>query len=293
VNRPAKLFRGSELPHLLILLALVVGGWSVVAWKVAHPKPPPPPPLVVEQAPSHPPPDGSIEFRGIQDKAPLNPRENPAYRILIDRVRKTPAGQLAAESRTVLFPQLIETPERYRGLPLHVEGVIRRVIAHEVRGSTVFPSGKFYEAWIFTSDSQKFPWLLSFEDAPPGLEVGDKIHQNVRFDGYFFKLMAYIAGDVPRFAPLLVGRFPSTAFQPTQAPAMSISARDAVLWVVLALSLYLLVRLWMTLRRTYGPARPDRPKALPGDRIEPEDLSAWLNQVGDEETADQAEDWRR
>src|SRR5438874_3693328 len=75
----------------------------------------------VAEAPPLPPPDPAPELQGIQDKAPLLPTDNPGYALLWGRVRRTPPAALAAQARRdVVFSQLLETPARYRGLPIHV-----------------------------------------------------------------------------------------------------------------------------------------------------------------------------
>ena len=48
--------------------------------------------------------------------------------------------------------------------------------------------------------------MCVFEDVPEGFPAGGDVSERVVFNGYFLKLMSYQAGDVPRAAPLLIGR---------------------------------------------------------------------------------------
>src|SRR5262249_9458208 len=150
-----------------------------------------PKPTPLAALPPLPPADDSIEFQGIRDLSALEWFENPAYSILLNRVRETPADKLRADSRRdIVFSQLATRPKRYRCVPIHLEGVARRILYQDVKGSKIFPKGRYYEASVFTPDSQPNPYLLVFEDAPPGLASGNDVWEHVAFDGYFFKLMS-------------------------------------------------------------------------------------------------------
>src|SRR5262249_32036977 len=43
-------------------------------------------------------------------------------------------------------------------------------------------------------------------EIPAGLPGGRNLSERITFDGYFLRLLAYDAADVPRYAPWLVGR---------------------------------------------------------------------------------------
>jgi hypothetical protein len=280
-------FKGKEFPRLMFLLAILVIGWPVVLWTM-RPRQPPPPPPVVSTTPPLPPPDDSLEFRGIQDRAALNSRETPAYKLLIERVRKaTPKTLEDVARRDVVFSQLIEDPERYRGLPIHIVGTVRRVLTQEVKDSEVFPSGTFYEAYVFTPDSQSYPYDIVFEKPPADLMVGDNINQRITFNGYFFKLMAYRAADKLRFMPMLVGRSPAAARADATEPSVFEAfferfRRQGTTWVLIALSIYFVIRILFTLRKALRPKTSPlvdqiRGQGLPPDHIEPDALADFLS----------------
>jgi hypothetical protein len=287
LKEPGGFFRGRELSGLLILSGLMVAGWVGAWYWYTHraEKDSAPPRRVAVASDALPPRDDSAELQGITDRAPLNPRENPGYLLLLNRVRSTPPEKLAAEGRTdVVFSQLLESPDRYRGLPIHLEGTALRVLRQPATGSKLFPKGEFFEVYAITPDSQNFPYILVIENAPPELPVGDNVRVHFAFDGYFFKLMAYAAGDTNRFAPLLVGRIRWLDLPRTKPPAPPagglFSGANAWMWAGLAaLFIYMIFRWTYYLRRAFS-ASPRRriPTTAVTEEIEPEALSEWLDE---------------
>jgi hypothetical protein len=290
-SRPGGLFRGSELPRLLILAAVMIAGWALLFGPFrSRPKPvPPSPPVVVEALTPLPPPDPAPEFQGLQDRYPMTARDNAAYATLLDRVRGLSPSELAAMARRdVRFSQVLENPDRYRGLPIHVEGTVRRVLRQDVAGSKLFRSGVYYEAYLFTADSVNFPWFLVFEEPTKGQPIGDEMFWDVTFDGFFLKLLAYHAADTARFAPVLVGRIANRAVGgPSAAPVVGGGGSGLNLrWIalfILVLAVYLVLRAALVLRRR-PTWRPSRGTAGVADTIEPEELSAWLEEKKMDET---------
>ena len=276
-------FRGTELPRLLFLVGLLVVG-SALIFRILSQQPSrtPPPPVSVAQRTPLPPPDDAFELSGVVDREPLNPRENPGYLLLLQRVRETAPAELSRRARRdVLFSQLVTNPARYRGLPIRVEGTLLRVLEQQPLDSKLFPSGRFFEGWTITSDSQGYPWILVFENAPPDLPIGDDLRAFITFEGYFFKLMAYLAGDTTRFAPLLIGRLvaldpettASTPVEPTGFPWWSL--------VLVLLAIYGLFRWFAYVRRLTRPPAPRRYFSAVNDEIDPVQLSEWLNSLSD------------
>lgn len=297
-NSPTSgLFHTSELTRLVVLLAILAFGGALFyssyqkqqqqqnqAQQQRLPKGERP----VAGGPPLPPPAEGLEFTGLLDKTELTPRDNPAYKTLLDWTRATPADRLhRLARRDVLFSQLIELPERYRGIPIHLEGTAKRIMVQETPGSKLFPKGKYFEAYVTTPDSVYNPYILVFEDAPAGMPIGDQLNEAVAFDGYFFKLLAYRAGDTARFAPLLVGRLRWLDERPNAeaAPApVNFAIGPYFGWAVAALIVYLIVRWSYSLLKLLGkPTAPARSGPPVRDAIEPEELSRWL---GDQAKAD-------
>jgi hypothetical protein len=280
---PGGFFRGSELPRLLLLAGLLVAGWIAASvWVTSQPARDAREPAPQVHREPLPPADTSLELEGVVDRVPLSPRENPGYLMLLERARSTPPERLRAEARRdVLFSQLLENPARYRGIPIHVEGTALRVLAQSATGSRLFPEGEFFEAYVVTPDSQSYPMILVFEGAVPGLAVGDDLRVRVSFDGYFFKLMAYRAGDGMRFAPLLVGRM---RWVDAGRPEPEGSGLNA--WWILGIGgvlVFLAARRLAAMRHFFGAKRQLPRSRLPvTDEIEPEALSAWLEEEAED-----------
>jgi hypothetical protein len=277
----ATFFRGSELPRLLFLLAILVGG-MVLLWQYLYYKGNQPEPEPVATVPLPPiEPDRAPEFETVKDKTAIGLRDMAAYRMLLERARETPPAELARKSRRdVLSYQIWERPEHYRGVPIHLLGTVLRVLTYETKLS---PRGRLYEAWMVTSDSQRNPYVCVFEDAPKGFPIGDQLNERVVFNGSFLKLMRYQGGDSLRVSPLLVGRI---GWVPAAAPGGAAS-RKPFLWMAVAVAIMFVITFfrWMTsLRRALSPrSRPQLRYEHPSDQISADELADWVASQPDED----------
>ena len=277
------LFRGSELPRLLVLLAVLAVGAPLTYYQMsrAHRQPARRPTATAAEIPPLPQAERSKVFAAVEDKTQLNWRENAAYAALLTCARETKPETLASESRTdVYYSDLVSRPARHRGIPIHIEGTVRRVCADDEVNKELTPKGRLYEAYVFTSESHNYPYILVFEDAPKKLAAGDDLYERVSFDGYFFKLLLYRDGNRDlRFAPMLVGRL-AMRQSLEEIEAANPSFLSKIPWTavaVVALVVYMLIRAFFSLRRLFLPARAPLPRAsLPNDEIEPEALADWL-----------------
>jgi hypothetical protein len=291
VDRRASLYRGSELPRLLVLLGIVAVGWPAAVFMATRPARQPEPARTVETV-ELPPGESSPEFQAVEDRARLSFRETAAYARLLEQARQAAPAKLAASSaRHVMYSQLWERPQRYRGVPIHVEGWARRVLVHDEMNPALAPGGKIFEAWVFTSESQNNPYVLVFDQPPAGFPVGDKLEERVAFDGYFFKLLAYQAGDVARAAPMLVGRLRWIRSPQTTERDQD---REALWWLfggMSVLTALAFLRWGLYLKRNLlaaGPASEASTRlAKPTEEISPQDLARWLNTSEDEPEAEE------
>ncbi len=253
---------------------------------------------VGEQSPLPPAEDSPI-FEAVQDRAPLQFRENAAYAELLKRSREISLEELADKARTdVLFPDLLARPERYRGIPIRFQGTAILVKPVEDLPPAISPSGRAFEAWVITNDSQKFPYVVVFESAPEGLPAGTGVRAFVVFQGYFLKLLAYQAGDKPRVAPLLIGQlayhpeFSGPANRPGGLGRLNAPGNWLPAVVIGLLAIYLIFRTTQQTRRLLAPTSSSstsrRPiQGTPNDQISPEALSEWLDHAPDESDSDQ------
>jgi hypothetical protein len=272
------MFRGSELPRLLVLVVILAGG-LVFVWQFAYSKNaerPPQPKLVAGDVRAPIKPETSAEFDGVTDKTKVGLRDTAAYVLLLDRARSTKSAELAKKCRLdVFFGHLWEHPKDYRGVPVHLLGTAFRIVQEPSKKSR---SGWLYEAWIVTNDSSPNPYICIFEDAPRDLPLGDKLSERVEFNGYFLKLLAYQAHDKERAAPMLIGRL-----EWTPAPPESGFSGRLVQWMIAAVGTLFVIRFssWMLgLRRSMRGQR-DRSSARtrPTDLITPEELAGYLRTV--------------
>jgi hypothetical protein len=282
------MFRGSELPRLLFLAAIVLAGWPMIVLFARPRADDKPPPRQVPAAEIQPVvPDDGIEFQALIDKAPIQARESAAYGELLRRARETPAANLAGSARKdILYTHLWERPKLYRGVPVHIEGTAKRILTYEVNPELA-PKGRLFEAWVYSDENRAFPYVLIFEEPPAGLSVGPDLFHRVSFDGYFLKLLGYHAGDKLRAAPMLVGRLHSTpALADAPAPMVELrnfSRRDGFVVVFVLLLAYIAVRAFFQVRKALAPSRPKR-VPTPFDRSPPPDrVSEWLENLPDEE----------
>ena len=91
---------------------------------------------------------------------------------------------------------LFNEPERNQGARVALDGWVRRVNMilvsdPEIRAATGLE--RYYQLFLFTSDSQGWPVVLCVPERPEGLEPGggDKYRREVSFDGFFYKTWAY------------------------------------------------------------------------------------------------------
>jgi hypothetical protein len=283
-EKPRGLFRGSEFARLLILLAILIVGWPLVIFYgivQKHSKPDEPQPVAEADLP---PPVERIELSGVQDDTQPNPRDNAGYRLLFDWTRNTPGAELAAKCRRdVVFSQIFERPSRFRGMAIHLDGTLRRVSLQDQISKEIVPSGRFYEAWCFTQDSQRFPYVLAFENAPPNLPTGGNVSARVSFDGFFFKKIRYRDGaNTIRLAPLLIGRVSYAPPAPTASTwEFFASSPRWYLWPAGLILMYVTFRVAGVLRRARSPhAVRDAIRSRRKDDIDPDTLAEWVESEG-------------
>jgi hypothetical protein len=270
----------------------MVLGWGLV-WQFARQRPAPVETELGPDAVHHagkPPepvvPDRSEAFETVTDRTPMSFRDNAAYARLIEKAREKTPAELAAESRRdVALTHLWERPELYRGVPVHLLGTVRRVIRYE---SGLSRTGWLYEAWIFTPEASKYPYSCIFEEPPAGFPVGTDISERVVFNGYFLKIMKYQAEDVPRGAPVLVGKL---GWDPRPSPVPAAQSDRTLFWslAILGGMFFLSLARWVfqLFQFLSGPKSGTRTVARPSDEILPEDLNAWVQSVERTEATEQ------
>ncbi|HEV8002316.1 MAG TPA: hypothetical protein VGP63_20665 [Planctomycetaceae bacterium] len=209
-------------------------------------------------------------FEALSDKTVLAPEEMPAYW----RCMKWTRAQTFAEmdhraARNVARLRLLEQPEKYRGHLLRLRLHIMRILdwdAHENSAGVKH----VYEAWGWTEQSNDL-YVTVFSELPEGMKLGESLHEEGVFVGYFLKDLGFQAFNRNRVAPLLVGRMHRVE---SAAPAPLIAAADwnwlwmlAVPFVAIGFS-----AAWLRLRRSRRVPVP-----APADEAEMEE---WFRSEG-------------
>ncbi len=280
-----RLFRGSELPRLLILGALMVLGWGLV-WRFANQRPQPAEPVArAEPKPEPVVADRAEAFETVTDRTPMSFRDIAAYAYLLEKARKLTPQELAAQSRRdILLTHIWERPELYRGVPIHLLGTARRTLRYESKLSKM---GWLYEAWINNApDAPRFPYCCIFEEAPEGFPLGADVSERVVFNGYFLKIMKYQAVDNRRGAPVLVGRL-GWEPHPAEAARGAAPAQETnrlLYWSLVILGVTFVASLFRWVfqlsRFLSGPHSTVSRVSHPAEDIAPGELDAWVDSLG-------------
>jgi hypothetical protein len=229
--------------------------------------------------------DHSIEFESVTDRTPMTFRDNAAYALLLGRARDRTSADLARDSRRdVLLTHLWERPERYRGVPIRLDGTALRVLRYE---SKLSKTGWIYEAWISTPDSGRFPYACVFESPPKGFPIGPNLSERVVFNGYFLKILKYEAADVARGAPVLVGRI---GWDPSLSPRNdAVGSGSTLKWTLILLAVMVVISFarWVA---AFGGLVGRRGRTAtrvtsPSDQIDPATLKEWVRNAGASEAA--------
>ena len=272
-------FRGRELSRLLILAAITIVGWGVLYYYATRTAEAPEPAFVTSGKPPEIVPDKSAEFETVTDKTVVGFRDMAAYVKLLSRARESsPAGLKSEARRDVFYAHLWDFPKEFRGVPVHVSGTALQSLYYPSESSK---SGWIYEVWISEPELRKNPFVCVGEEVPKGFPIGRDLSEQVTFDGYFLKLMRYEAGDVPRAAPMLIGRM---SWKP-HADDSGAASKRTTYWLVGGLSLmfvFSLVRWGLALRRAFLPKKASRPFERPNDEIAPGELAAFLGESSGE-----------
>ncbi len=217
----------------------------------------------------------------------------PPTGLLLERARQTTPPSWPGPPARPVWTHLWERPARLPGRagPHRGDGPPRPVLRGQPRAR---PSGRIYEAWVYSDENRAFPYVLTFEDPPPGLVVGPELLPQVRFDGYFLKLLGYRAGDTLRAAPMLVGRLTGPragrgagADGRTPRAVEAERLRDRLRPAVRLHP----VRAVFQVRKALAPGRRAAGStSIVRDEIAPEELADWLESVPDDDSPHPAPD---
>lgn len=136
-------------------------------------------------------------------RTPLSEQEENARDFREARRLSNPRYAKRKPDQFPAFVDLFQNPDAYRGRPVSLHGVMRKLTKFDP-GKNNVDIHELYEGCVYTDDSQSNPAVVVFLNKPEGLTVGGDLTEEVRLTGYFFKMYGYEAQDVARKAPMIL-----------------------------------------------------------------------------------------
>jgi hypothetical protein len=144
------------------------------------------------------------------------------------------------------FVDLFQNPEEYRGRPVSLNGVIRKLTKFNP-GKNSLGITEAYEGWVYTNDGQSNPAVVVFTSKPPKLPVGGDLTEEVRLTGYFLKMYGYDAQDVTRKAPLIIAG--EVEWRPSQPKYVAPSLPLEIYFGITLIALFFGYAMWQANHR--------------------------------------------
>lgn len=146
-----------------------------------------------------------VYFRMLQlaEETPLSRQEEFAADFREQRRLANPRYANRKPLEFQPFVDLFQNPDEYRGRPVSLHGVLRKLTKFDP-GKNTLRIDEAYEGWLYTDDAQSNPTVIVFTSKPQKLSVGGDLTEEIRVTGYFLKMYGYEAQDVTRTAPLLL-----------------------------------------------------------------------------------------
>jgi hypothetical protein len=201
--------------------------------------------------------DASIEdFDYIFDRATsFHSEEHDAYERITRWVINQPFARLAARAmpKNPAWGAFITNPSEFRqpGKIYNFVVHLRRALKFDTKLSIRNEDDphdpvQLYEMWGNTDESpSRLSYFLVY-DPPAGLPLGEDVHEDVRFVGYFFRVQGYEPASAglnspPQLAPSFIGRI---AWKPRQ-PGGIVTAAELPWLFILAGGAVLILALWL------------------------------------------------
>ena len=197
-----------------------------------------------------------VYFRTLQlaQEIPLSRQEEFAADLREQRRLANPRYAKRKPSEFQPFVDLFQNPDAYRGRPVSLHGVLRKLTKFDP-GKNTLGIEEAYEGWLYTDDGQSNPTVIIFTSKPQKLAVGGDLTEEILVTGYFLKMYGYEAQDVTRKAPLLLAGEVAWRPSPEKYVAKQLSLETYLLvgFVVLMVA----YAMWQSNRREMaGRARP-------------------------------------
>lgn len=149
------------------------------------------------------------ELQVVEDKAAFQRFEMPAYYRLFRWVMDQSAEKMQKKAiKNVRFGELIDRPAAYRGKLIDIRLKVQRVLPHKDLEENPAGLKTVWELLGYNDSSGVNIYMCVAPELPPDMPYGERVIEDGRFVGYFFKLQAIEDGEGKRRAmPVIVGRF--------------------------------------------------------------------------------------
>jgi hypothetical protein len=152
-----------------------------------------------------------------RDFSEIRESERSAYFQLLASVRQLGYANLWALSKPLRrspnesqFASIYQHPKQFRGEVVRIRGYVRELSEWDASDDNDHGLATLYQAWVFTEDSFRNPYVIVCSDLSPGLR--ERIRQQgkaelkepVEVAGVFFKIWKYDARDGTRGAPMIL-----------------------------------------------------------------------------------------
>jgi hypothetical protein len=170
-----------------------------------------------------------------------------AYYYLLDQARRADPKKLIEQTGAgVSYAQLLDEPDRYRGVSLHLRGRLFRLIEYKPQANP-YGIDQQYEGWLYTPGAGSLPYCLIMADRPVDIPTGEGLYTPVDVTGYFLGWWRYTTKEGKRTsAPIIaVGRIqPQNEPSTSRRPPVEISPVMAWLMVGIVVVVSLVTWWW-------------------------------------------------
>jgi hypothetical protein len=201
---------------------------------------------------------GRMQLDAVIDKRPLEKLDMPAYWRLLKWARSQSFEELEGRAkRDVVYAQLFQRPEKYRGQLIRLRLHVRRIVKGDDVPANTADAEDIFELWGSTDESKSQPYGVICPEMPDWFRTGGDVEEECVFVGYFFKLMAHDALNTQRASPVLIGRLrpisipTSTKRTPARTSTLDILVVTSVLGI-LAFGIWRLITIRRRAQRAVG-----------------------------------------
>ena len=179
-------------------------------------------------------------FPGVKPKLLEQARDNTTFRYderhawfnLLGVLRKTPEPVLEKASLgRVSYFQLFEQSNEYRGKLVTIRGRIHRVLSMRAPRNDAGIE-RYYQLVVQPEDAPDYPIIVYCLELPDGFPTGERVLEDAKITGFYFKRWAYPAKNALRTAPTLVAK--TLCWIETPTSSQTSLGLGSVLFVVVA-----------------------------------------------------------